>query len=78
MSRNHPLIVYEKVIADYGKLGGRPRLGETKEEANERRARERALKEHVLNQEPLPATEPKTAVETPENPIPPLNDNVND
>ena len=64
--------------ADYGKLGGRPRLGETKEEANERRARERALKEQELNQEPSPTAEPKTAVETPENPINPLNEYVDD
>ena len=58
-------------------MGGRPRLGETKEEANERRARERALKEQELNQEPSPTAEPKTAVETSENPINPLNVNVN-
>lgn len=59
-------------------MGGRPRLGETKEEANERRAKERALKEQELNQEPLPTAEPKTAVETPENPINPLNEYVDD
>lgn len=59
-------------------MGGRPRLGETKEEANERRARERALKEQELNQEPSPTAEPKTAVETPENPINPLNEYVDD
>lgn len=35
------------------------------------------MKEKELNQEPLPAAEPKTAVEVPENPINPLNDNVN-
>ena len=35
------------------------------------------MKEQELNQEPLPATEPKTAVEVPENPINPLNDNEN-
>ena len=59
-------------------MGGRPRLGETKEEAYERRRKERELKEQELNQEPLPAAEPKTAVEPPENPINPLNDNVNE
>ena len=58
-------------------MGGRPRLGETKEEANERRARERALKEQEHNQEPLPAVELKMAVEAPGNPINPLNVNVN-
>ena len=36
------------------------------------------MKEQELNQEPLPAAEPKTAVEVPENPKNPLNDNVND
>ena len=60
-----------------GIKGGRPRLGETKEEAYERRAKERELKEQELNQEPLPAAEPKTAVEVPENHKNPLNDNVN-
>jgi len=34
------------------------------------------LKEQELNQEPLPAAEPETAVEAPENPINPLNVNV--
>ena len=42
-----------------------------------RRAKERELKEQELNQGPLPAAEPKTAVEVPENPKNPLNDNVN-
>lgn len=63
--------------AEHGKKGGRPRLGETKEEAYERRRKERELKEQELNQEPLPVIEPKTAVEAPENPINPLNDNDN-
>ena len=36
------------------------------------------MKQQELNQEPLPTAEPKTAVEVPENPINPLNDNVND
>lgn len=63
--------------AEHGIKGGRPRLGETKEEAYERRAKERELKQQELNQEPLPAAELKTAVEAPENPINPLNDNEN-
>lgn len=63
---------------EHGIKGGRPRLGETKEDAYERRRKERELKEQELNQEPLPAAEPKTAVEVPVNPINPLNDNVND
>ena len=61
-----------------GIKGGRPRLGETKEEAYERRAKERELKEQEHNQEPLLAAEPKTAVKAPENPINPLNVYVDD
>ena len=57
---------------EHGIKGGRPRLGETKEDAYERRRKERELKVLELNQEPIPA------VETPENPKNPLNDNVND
>lgn len=34
------------------------------------------MKEKELNQEPIPAAEPKTAVEAPENPKNPLNVNV--
>ena len=34
------------------------------------------MKEQELNQEPIPAAEPKTAVEAPENPKNPLNVNV--
>ena len=59
--------------AEHGIKGGRPRQGETKEEAYERRRKER---EQELNQETLPAAEPKTVVEAPENPKNPLNVNV--
>ena len=62
--------------ADYGHLGGRPRTGETKEEANERRRKERELKEQEPVQEPQPVAKPQPAVETRENPKNPLN--VND
>lgn len=54
---------------EFGNRGGRPRLGETKEEAYERR---RALWDTAA-QEP----NPKTAPEPPINPKNPLNDNVN-
>ena len=36
------------------------------------------MKELEPNQEPIPTAKPKTPVEVPENPINPLNDNVND
>ena len=65
--------------AEHGKKGGRPRLGETKEEAYERRRKERELKEQEQAQEAKPEAEPKPAVEPRENPKNPLNvnDNVN-
>ncbi len=61
--------------ADYGHLGGRPRTGETKEEANERRRKERELKEQEPVQEPQPVAKPQPAVETRENPK--INPNEN-
>lgn len=61
--------------AEFGHLGGRPRNGETKEEANERRRKERELKEQEPVQEPQLEAPPQPAVETRENPNTNPNEN---